>query len=615
MLQIRIAQTAEGQLPGPGAEPDVFPATLARFGKPAARIAAIAFAVALAGCRHWDIAAPERTTSGQLTVAQPLSTLSLPVRLNTTDLASAIMSEYSSKPLAAGQTGEISAKVLFNQKVTARKVVHILVSPLVPRQCTSSVEQTTISVLEHYPEAYMCWLTPWKWGQCFRDAVRTVTKTVPKTVEKCVEEQAAIYRDELQPIVELKEALLPTSIVVHHEAHLAALQITATGSRVAVAGTINLAAWIDVKQGALGTDFTVKGALRCDGTVAISAAADATVKPDASLDLDLKDFALNWTKACVPGAVESIDLAVLTNPGLLAATRLLGPELKKTILKKLNEKLHDATDDKLKFADRLQKLALQLQAPQKVGSDAWLLARPREIFVSTFLSGGDGAGNELRLNVGLRALPELIVGNRPSDPASADIPFVIDNPAGGFTLAVAGNCSLAVVRQKLEVAISKYLDEKSAAQNVTVDDVDVYQSGAKLVIAIGIATKHGWFGHLGTVYLTAIPALAPDGSEIRFQDVQFDVQTRIVLLKAAAWVLDARIEQKIQDIAHFPISGPIEKARQTLASFSLDLGAGALHGQVGDLSAKGIWIADGEIEALALASGTASLQLSASLIH
>ena len=67
----------------------------------------------------------------------------------------------------------------------------------------------------------------------------------------------------------------------------------------------------------------------------------------------------------------------------------------------------------------------------------------------------------------------------------------------------------------------------------------------------------------GTFYLTARPAFNPQTNVFSVEDVDFDMQTRSLLLSTADWFLHGTIRSTIQERLNMDLSQRIDQARDT----------------------------------------------------
>lgn len=564
----------------------------------------------VAACNPWGAAAPPRTSVGERTVEVPDSLVRVPVQIRTAALTAAIMEAYRSRPLSEGRSPEISAKLLIDEGTVVEKMVDILVAPARPGECIiRQVPKQIVRRMKVGVEAYGCALKPWKWGNCWRDVIRDVTETVLEPVKECSQAVAELWRKELQPVLEVHERLFPTSIWVNHGLHLMGMEMAASGNRISLVGDLRLNVGVDMRQGALGARMTVKGALACESELTLKLDADVHITPEATLDVRIAKVDLDWRKACIPGAVEAFDLASLLNPTLLVGSRALGAGLNSVLRKELNRAIQENAADDLNFRDDLIRVTPRLREAHPIGDQLWLEVKPSKIVVSDVRGEGAGTANALTIDAGFVGRPLITAGSRPTPAPGGQIPFELSSGPTGIAIAVEGAVPLAQAQGQVSSALRKAVDERFAGQPFTTGQVELYQSGEKLVAGVDIQNRSSG-KTLGTVYLWATPALSDDRRSIRLSDVGFDVASRNVLVKSAAWLLDGLVEKTISDQS-IAIGGALDKLLQQNGAFSADINVGLLRGSAATLEPGAIWVGGDSLRAVLIARGEARIDLKA----
>lgn len=576
----------------------------------AAAAAIVVAGFALSGCDDWSTPAPPRKSMGQQTPAIPDSIIRVPIQIRTAALTAAILDAYRDKPLSEGRSPEMSAKLLIEEGTIVEKLVDVLVQPARAGECiVRQVPKQIVRRVKVGVEAYGCALTPWRWGNCWRDVFRDVTETITEPVRECGPNVAAIWTKQLQPVLEIHERLFPTSIWINHDLHLAGLKMVASGNRISLVGDLKLDVAIDLRQGALGARMTVKGALKCDSELTLKLDADVNVTPDAALDVKIANVNLDWRKACIPGAVEAFDAVSLLNPTLLLGSRVLGDGLNSLLRKELNRTIQEGAADDLNFRDDLIRVTPRIREAQPIGELLWLEINPSKIVVSDVRGSGDGVANALTIDAGFVGRPRITAGSRPRPTTGPALPFALSAGPSGISLAVEGAVPLAEAASRVASTLRKAIDDKFTSQPYTTGDVDLYQSGDRLVFGVAVH-KRSSGTRAGIVYLWARPELSEDRRAIRFRDVGFDVNSRNVLAKGAAWLLDGAVEKAIGDQS-VSIGGALDKLVAQNSAFSADINIGQLRGAVFSIAPVAIWVSDGALRALVTAKGDASITLKA----
>jgi hypothetical protein len=583
--------------------------------------------LALAGCDRWDAKAPEQTKVGQVTEQSPEAVLRAEISVNTRQFSSDLLARYATEPLYNGETSWVNEHLQVTRKSIEQKLIDVVVTPAkaaecvvtkVPSQCVERVWQGCV---KHF-NLFKC-LGGWVNVQvgCLVD------------VQQCTPEVAAVIESQLATVNVLKDEIAPTELRIRYELKLLSADVEALdgGLKVKAGVRINLAA--DVKQWLLGTDVTVKGALACSSDFGASATAKAAVNAGPTIDLTITDLGFDVDKLCIPGAVQLANLA-LANPTTYVTKELLGPVLRKALINAVNKQLDNQLSDSLQFQNKIAKAADQIREPIRLGTrDLWLSVNPRKAWVSQLTATGTGEANRLVARVAIAASPEVSFGEKPKP---SDIPNPLPVDVGDdigheFTLAARGSLQLKAAGDLVTSAVQKALDGKYANAPLIAGAARVYQSGARFVVAITFL-KRADRNEIGTVYLAAAPTLDRETLTVQLTDVQFDVDSRRVLLKSADWLLSGVIERAIEQEVRFRYGGllvEVEKAAGARPTDPPETGSiatdamliqqsGEYHYQGKDITLVGkllsvdvsrIWVADDALHVSAIATGRVDLDL------
>lgn len=581
------------------------------------------------GCGKWDAKPPAETKSGQHDVEVADSLVEATVSINTKSVADEFLAKYRNMPLAEGVSKEISAKLLVEEKTTIQKAVDYVVTPYKAAGCITKnvVTQCPKQVVHNIKERCFKHLRPW---DCFKTVV--VTEMVPcaHEVQECWPEVKEVINSRLEPVIDLKEKIIPTSIWVHHALRLTGAQITAIDGGINVTGRFKIAFWIDVKQGILSESVTVKGALKCESEFKVDVTAKAPVTSTPSIDLELTDFKFDLEKLCFPGAVE-VGEFWLSTPGTYVTKELLGPPIKKALVKVLNEQLHNTVSNDLDFKDEMSKLWSSGEAPIKLGSDLWLQISPNKIWLSQFKAAGTGDANELLLNVGIGARPTVVLATTAPEATHQDVLIGLRNDLNNqFYLSARGTVPLPQAQERLEAVVDQALRDKLHG-NLVQRGVRVYQSGDHLVLALTLATSPE-AKPLGTVYLSAEPYVDEGDRTVRLRNVVFDVDSKRVLVKTASWLLSGSLEKLIESNAIFEYGGTLHKLEEATGHRPMETASenglqnamaiyrdGHFHqkskavdfdGVVSKIEAKNLWVEKDTLAVYAQARGTLNVTFS-----
>lgn len=171
--------------------------------------------------------------------------------------------------------------------------------------------------------------------------------------------------------------------------------------------------------------------------------------------------------------------------------------------------------------------------------DAWLALQPQGLQLYPLYA----QHGLVRLGVGITTFAELVVGPEPAMHPPTPLPNLRLAAGTDRTFRIALNTDL-VYQDLVTVAAPLLLNKEfsSGGKQIVIKGITLYGNGDQLVIRL--VTR----GSLdGVIYLTCRPAFNPQTNIFSVEDVDFDLQTRSMLLKTADWLLHGTIRSVIQE--------------------------------------------------------------------
>ena len=189
--------------------------------------------------------------------------------------------------------------------------------------------------------------------------------------------------------------------------------------------------------------------------------------------------------------------------------------------------------------------------------NAWLKLTPREVMMYPL----SAQKNRVRVSVGISTFAEVVVGPEPVVPAPVPLPNLklVSTFDKNFRIALNADLSYADIRAiAAPLLLDKHFD--SDGKSVVVKGFELYGNGDKLIVKVQTQ------GSLdGVFYLTAKPTFNPQTNVFSVEDVDFDLQTRDLLLTTADWFLHGSIRSVIQEKLNTNLTGQLEQTRQMAA--------------------------------------------------
>ena len=141
----------------------------------------------------------------------------------------------------------------------------------------------------------------------------------------------------------------------------------------------------------------------------------------------------------------------------------------------------------------------------------------------------------------------------------------------------------------------------SGSKNVTVNSLQIYGSNGKVIVGANLS---GSFN--GTVYFAGVPVYNKEKHAVEVADFDFEMQTKNILYKSAAWLFKSTIKDAIKENMVFPLSSYLNTAKST-ANASLKNNRSvqniAINGVVDQIDIDNIYLADKSFKVLGIARG------------
>jgi hypothetical protein len=222
----------------------------------------------------------------------------------------------------------------------------------------------------------------------------------------------------------------------------------------------------------------------------------------------------------------------------------------------LSDLIAQKINDLLPLKSQIAKVWNTSQKPILLDKNysAWLKLTPLEVMMYPL----NAQNNKVRLSVGINTFAELVVGAEPAAQPLRPLPDL--KPVNTFdkTFRIALNADL-FYKDLRAIAAPLLLNKRfdSDGKSLTIKDFDLYGNGDKIVVKLQTQ------GSLdGVFYLTAKPVFNPQTSIFSVEDVDFDMQTKDLLLQSADWFLHGSIRDTIQEKLNMNLTRQLEQSRK-----------------------------------------------------
>ncbi|HLN95521.1 MAG TPA: DUF4403 family protein [Flavobacterium sp.] len=259
---------------------------------------------------------------------------------------------------------------------------------------------------------------------------------------------------------------------------------------------------------------------------------------------------LDWKESpSVVVAGKSVPITYIINP----AIRLFRSKIEKTI----DESIEKSMDFKPNVLDALEKVC----TPNEMSPDyqSWLRIVPLELYTTEAKLNK----NDITMDMGMKCYIETLIGQRP--PSKFDRSKIVLKPVSKIPADVKANIVAVSTYKDAAAVMTRNFQGQEFAQGsrkVTVQKVDLWHREGKIVIALDLTGSVE-----GTIYLTGFPQYNPTTKEIYFDQLDYALDTKSTLLRAANWLASGIILKKMEAACRYSIKPNLEEGRQQILKY------------------------------------------------
>jgi hypothetical protein len=316
----------------------------------------------------------------------------------------------------------------------------------------------------------------------------------------------------------------------------------------------------------------------------------------------------NW-KLSTQSKIESFDWS--ESPSILVAgknvpiTYIINPTLR--IFKdKIAKKIDDAIEKTCNFKPHVLKVIENLSVPFKTSEryETWFKMVPIELYVTDAVL----SKSKINLSMGLKCTMQTMVGQQPKN--GFDASKLVLKPVSN----IPENTSASVVAVSTYESASNIVTKNfqgqefgSGSRKITVQKVALWHKDGKIVIALDVLGSIN-----GTIYLAGIPNYNSITKEIYFDQLEYVLNTKSILLKSANWLMQGAILSKIQESCRYSIKGNLEEGKQSLKPYLTNytpMKGVAVNGTLNDFEFEKVELTDKAIIAFITISGKLKIKV------
>jgi hypothetical protein len=355
---------------------------------------------------------------------------------------------------------------------------------------------------------------------------------------------------------------------------------------------IPLKIWAKLKY---GTDF-----LGLNDTREINLNGTITLLSDARLS--------NWTMN-TQSTIE--DVVWNESPTLQIAgknvpiTYIINPTLslfKAKVAQKIDAAINKSCDFKPYVLDVLETLSKPLLTSEAY--QAWFKLIPMEVYVTDAVLDK----TKIAMNLGLKCGMTTIVGQQPK--SGMDRNAISFKAAAKLPERTTASIAAITTYENASQLISqnfKGQEFTSGNRKIKVEKVALWGKDGRMIIALDLSGSI-----TGTIYLSGIPKYDPVNKEIYFENLDYVLNTKGLLTKAANWLLQGYILRKIQESCRYSIRPNMEEGKKNLlyylSNFSPMKGV-FINGSIGELEFEKIELTNDLIIAFINGNGKMNVKI------
>jgi hypothetical protein len=375
------------------------------------------------------------------------------------------------------------------------------------------------------------------------------------------------------------------------------VSISARGDELAYSLPVKVTIRVSTTISAMGLTHTEHQ--DAEAGIAISLRSKVSLKNDWRVTTSTKTAGYKWTSEPVLKA-RFITIPIKPVAGFFAdrLMEIIGPML----------------DNSLANSDIVKNSVIAPLWEQLYTPISFILPETQEIIwmrfnpVCLYFSSLDGRGTSIFALIGIRAVTEALIGDKPEkyDP----------QPLPDFTAPPEGTDSAFAVNLYAEIPYAsatalckeKFNGKtfKSGMHKVTVNDIEIIGATAESMLAMKLDLS----GSLkGIVQITGRAVCNEKEKFLTLTDIKFDLATANRYQKAKNWLLRGIIINKMKPLIKFPLSTMLNAevlTKTLLTDYPVQKGI-VLNGRIDSLTVRGVETTESAIRAAVLAFGTAKM--------
>jgi len=241
-------------------------------------------------------------------------------------------------------------------------------------------------------------------------------------------------------------------------------------------------------------------------------------------------------------------------------TYLINPTIthfKSKIEKSIDAAIEKSMDFKPNVLDALEKLSTPFLMNETY--ESWLQIVPIEVYATNVQLKND----LLLMEMGMKCTMETVIGTKPN--SKFDATKIALKPVSKIPSQINANVmAISTYEEASKIITKNFANQEfsSGTKKVSIKNVNLWQKGGKLVIALEVIGTIN-----GTIYLTGIPQYNEQTKELYFDKMDYVLDTKNQLIKAANWLAQSIVLKKIQESCRYSITPNLEMGKKSMMTY------------------------------------------------
>lgn len=289
----------------------------------------------------------------------------------------------------------------------------------------------------------------------------------------------------------------------------------------------------------------------------------------------------------------------------VAITYLINPAVKlfkSKIERKLDESIEKVADFKPQVLAAMEQLSNPILTNEQY--EAWFKVNPTELYVTDAVL----SKSRITMDMGLKCTMSTLVGQKPANNFKKEALVLkpVSKMPEKFTAVVA---AVSTYESASKVITKNFQGQEfgEGSKKVTVQKVDLWHKDGKMIVALDMTGSIN-----GTIYLAGYPSYNAATKEIYFDQMDYVLNTKSVLMKTANWLASGIILRKIQESCRYSIQPNLEEGKKNMLPYLQNyspMPGVFVNGSMGDFEFEKIQLTDKAIIAFIKTSGKMDVKI------